>query len=196
MRVRDPESKKRQLIDAALTEFAAHGLSGGRIDAIAQRAGCSSGLVYTYFGSKEGLFDAVLGFIATSAVEGIPITADDLPGYAERLHRAGEAHPEVTRFVTWYQLERDPAQAAPMPDESVKHKIDVVREAQQRGLVRDDIDPAALVLAMQAVARMWVTQPKSVLDAVDPDGSDDFRRASVRTAVRALTEPPAYEKRA
>jgi AcrR family transcriptional regulator len=187
MRVRDPESKKRQLIEAALAEFAAHGLAGGRIDAIAQGAGCSSGLVYTYFGSKEGLFDAVLAFIATSAVEGIPITADDLPGYAEKLHLAGEARPDVTRFVTWYQLERDPSDVPPMPDTSVKHKIDVVRQAQGAGLVRADVDPAALVLALQAIARMWVTQPRAVLDAVDPAGSEEFRRESVRSAVRALT---------
>jgi AcrR family transcriptional regulator len=193
MRVRDPESKKRQLIEAALAEFAAHGLAGGRIDAIAQRAGCSSGLVYTYFGSKEGLFDAVLGFITTSVVEGIPITADDLPGYAEKLHLAGAAHPEVTRFVTWYQLERDPADAPPMPDEAVRHKIEVVREAQRRGLVRDDVDAAAMVLALQAVARMWVTEPKGVLDAVDPGGSEEFRRESVRAAVHALTARPARD---
>jgi AcrR family transcriptional regulator len=189
MRVRDPESKKRQLINAALTEFAAHGLAGGRVDAIAQGAGCSSGLVYTYFGSKEGLFDAVLTAIATTTTESVPITGDDLPGYAERLHQAGQEHPEVARFVTWYQLERDPLDVPPVPDASVAHKVEVIREAQERGIVRDDISPRTLAISIQAIARMWVTNPRTVVDAVDPDGDEQFRRESIRTAVQALISP-------
>ncbi|BEL05542.1 hypothetical protein Q0Z83_037330 [Actinoplanes sichuanensis] len=191
MRVRDPDSKKRRLLTAALTEFAAHGLSGGRIDAIAKGAGCSSGLVYTYFGSKERLFDAVLAFIAESAVAGMPITGDDLPGYAEKLHQGNQDHPEVVRFVTWYQLERDPGtDTPPMPDDTVKHKIDVVRQAQKDGLVRDDIPAPTLLLAVQAIARMWTTHPRSTLDAIDPTADRQLRREAVRAAVQALVAVP------
>lgn len=191
MRVRDPENKKKQLVYAALAEFAAHGLAGGRIDAIARGAGCSSGLVYTYFGSKEGLFDAVLKAIANTANASVPITGDDLPGYAERLYQAGKEHPEVTRFVTWYQLERDPADVPPVADGSVPHKLDVIREAQARGIVRDDIPAGTLLLAIQAIARMWVTSPRTVIEAIDSDADQEFRRKSVRTAVQALITPTA-----
>ena len=190
MRVRDPDSKKRQLVEAALAEFAAHGLAGGRIDAIAKRAGCSAGLVYTYFGSKEGLFDAVLADIAAATVATIPITGDDLPGYAERLHDANQAHPDAVRFITWYQLERDPTGDAPATaDDTVRHKVEVIREAQENGLVRDDIPAPALLLTIQAIARMWVTEPRSLLTAVDPTSNEEFRRDSVRLAVTALISP-------
>jgi AcrR family transcriptional regulator len=191
MRVRDPDGKKRQLIDAAMTEFASHGLAGSRIDAIAERAGCSAGLVYTYFGNKEALFDAVLADLAATTGATVPIDGDDLPGYAERLHAAGRDHPEVVRFVTWYQLERDAgADPGPGTEETVRHKIDVIRQAQGRGLVRDDIPAPMLLLSLQAIARMWVTEPQSVLAIIDPDTSDAFRREAVRLAVSALITPP------
>ncbi|MFI5893923.1 TetR family transcriptional regulator [Actinoplanes sp. NPDC051513] len=156
----------------------------GAVDAIADRAGCSAGLVYTYFGSKEGLFDAVLAEITASTVSAIPITPDDLPGYAVRLHDANLEHPDVVRFVAWYQLERDPGATAAEP--AVTHKIEAVREAQRRGLVRDDVPAETLLLAIQSIARMWVTEPQTVLRAVDPVESAEFRRESVRGAVSAL----------
>jgi hypothetical protein len=60
---------------------------------------------------------------------------------------------------------------------------------QQQGLVRDDISAPALMLAIQAIGRMWVTAPRSVTSAADPDEDDDFRRAAVGAAVRALVAP-------
>jgi AcrR family transcriptional regulator len=189
MRVRDPESKKRRLLDAARSEFAAHGLAGGRIETIAEQAKCSAGLVYTYFGSKELLFDAVLADIAADAEAAIPMTPDDLLDYAERLYQANVDHPEVVRFVAWYQLERH-AGADATTSETVAHKIDVVRLGQREGLVRDDIPAETLVLSIQAIARMWVTEPQSVLSAIDPQADDNIRRAAVRAAVHALITPP------
>jgi hypothetical protein len=46
----------------------------------------------------------------------------------------------------------------------------------QQGLVRDDISAPALMLAIQAIGRMWVTAPRSVTSAADPDEDDDVRR--------------------
>lgn len=48
------------LLNAAQEVFAESGLEGARIDAIAQRAGVNKQLVYHYFGSKDGLYSAVL----------------------------------------------------------------------------------------------------------------------------------------
>jgi AcrR family transcriptional regulator len=47
MTTRNPDDKKQRLLDAALVEFAAHGIAATRTDAIAARAGCSSGSIYT-----------------------------------------------------------------------------------------------------------------------------------------------------
>ncbi|AIP65716.1 TetR/AcrR family transcriptional regulator [Burkholderia thailandensis] len=49
-----------QILDAALAEFSASGFAGARIDDIAARAGMSKGGVYTHFGSKDEIFEALL----------------------------------------------------------------------------------------------------------------------------------------
>jgi len=59
-RTRDPEQTRRDILDAAFAEFAAKGLSGARVDEIAARTRTTKRMIYYYFGSKEGLYAAVL----------------------------------------------------------------------------------------------------------------------------------------
>ena len=47
-------------LKVARAEFAEHGLSGGRVDAIAAGTQTTKRMIYYYFGSKEGLYLAVL----------------------------------------------------------------------------------------------------------------------------------------
>ena len=49
-----------RILDAALTEFAAHGLAGARTERIAAAAGVNKALLYYYFESKEKLYVAAL----------------------------------------------------------------------------------------------------------------------------------------
>ena len=47
----------------ATREFAAKGLAGARVDAIARAARSNKQLVYYYFGSKIGLYNEIVGRI-------------------------------------------------------------------------------------------------------------------------------------
>jgi TetR/AcrR family transcriptional regulator len=60
---RATETRSR-ILDAALSEFAAHGLAGARTDRIANAAGVNKALLYYYFESKENLYIAALEMIA------------------------------------------------------------------------------------------------------------------------------------
>src|ERR1700761_2103829 len=55
---------RSRILDAALREFAAHGLAGARTDRIAQSAGVNKALLYYYFDSKENLYMAALEMIS------------------------------------------------------------------------------------------------------------------------------------
>lgn len=57
---RDPDGTQRAILAAATHEFAANGLSGARVDAIAARAGINKRMLYHYFGNKEALYRAAL----------------------------------------------------------------------------------------------------------------------------------------
>ncbi|MFF0499709.1 TetR family transcriptional regulator [Nocardia aobensis] len=186
MPTRNPEAKRQQLFDAALTEFAEFGLAGARIDRLAKRAGISAGLVYSFYKGKDELFDAIFDMIVDTTVASVPLDADRLPEYAGQLHDAGRAHPEVTRFLMWYHLLRgDSAQRASVA-ESMRAKVEAIEQAQQRGTVTT-AHPAAHILALVlTVANMW-HQPAEDIARLVPESQ---RRSLVLNAVTTLTSPP------
>jgi AcrR family transcriptional regulator len=53
-------NRERQILDAALTVFAASGYSGASMDAVAAEAGVTKPTLYSYFPSKESLFQAMM----------------------------------------------------------------------------------------------------------------------------------------
>ena len=59
-RTNDPARTMAGILEVATAEFANKGLSGARIDEIAAATRTSKRMIYYYFGSKEGLYLAVL----------------------------------------------------------------------------------------------------------------------------------------
>jgi AcrR family transcriptional regulator len=59
-RTNDPARTMADIIDVATREFSEKGLAGARIDVIAEAMRTSKRMIYYYFGSKEGLYIAVL----------------------------------------------------------------------------------------------------------------------------------------
>lgn len=59
-RTNDPARTMAGILEVATAEFANKGLSGARIDEIAAATRTSKRMIYYYFGSKEGLYVAVL----------------------------------------------------------------------------------------------------------------------------------------
>ncbi|WP_296259810.1 MULTISPECIES: TetR/AcrR family transcriptional regulator [unclassified Pseudomonas] len=59
-RKNNPEKTRDGILQAAIAEFVAQGLSGARVDAIAERTQTSKRMIYYYFNSKEQLYGEVL----------------------------------------------------------------------------------------------------------------------------------------
>ncbi|GAA5027430.1 TetR family transcriptional regulator [Microbacterium fluvii] len=57
---RDAERTRSELLEVATQVFAEQGYSGARVDDIAERTRTTKRMIYYYFGSKEGLYEAVL----------------------------------------------------------------------------------------------------------------------------------------
>src|SRR4051794_25704415 len=55
-----PVGARTRLFDAAVREFATHGLAGARTDAIAKAAGVNIALLFYYYSNKERLYAAVM----------------------------------------------------------------------------------------------------------------------------------------
>ncbi len=190
-KVRDPEAKKRALLDAALAEFADNGFTGTSTDAIGRRAGCSAGLIYTYFGSKEGIFAALFDEIVTQVTTTVPFTPNDLPGYAVRLFDLHGGGAPIMRIAKWHTLERErlglPATLTP---QATREQIAQMQAALDAGTVRSPLDAGQLVLLVQTIALAWVTNPDDLTAVIAGDDDLDRRRATITQAVRRLLDDP------
>jgi AcrR family transcriptional regulator len=79
-RTNDPARTMAEILTVATHEFADKGLSGARIDEIAAATRTSKRMIYYYFGSKDGLYLAVLeeAYRRMRAIES-DLHLDDLP---------------------------------------------------------------------------------------------------------------------
>ena len=67
------------ILEVATREFADKGLAGARIDEIAAATRTSKRMIYYYFGSKEGLYIAVLEEVYRRIRASRPSRTEDLP---------------------------------------------------------------------------------------------------------------------
>ena len=87
------KERREEILEAALVEFAAHGLYGGSTEAIARAVGISQPYVFRLFGTKKELFTATIERCMRGTLEMMQSAAAGLKG-EEALHAIGEAYAE------------------------------------------------------------------------------------------------------
>jgi AcrR family transcriptional regulator len=85
--------RRDEILEAALVEFAAHGLDGGSTEAIAKAVGISQPYVFRLFGTKKQLFMATIERCLRGTLEMFHTASAGLRG-EEALHAIGEAYSE------------------------------------------------------------------------------------------------------
>jgi TetR/AcrR family transcriptional regulator len=184
-RQRDAERSRRQLLAAALEEFAAKGYSGARVQDIADRAGVNKQLINYYFGGKEGLYHA----LHRSWQEREARFADPeapLEEIVVRYLHETLAEPCPARLVLWQGL-RGGAPEHP-PEEDLP---DMVRR-KERGELAADLDPAAVLLAVMGAVLAPVAMPQVARRMFGADAATpEFRQRygeQLRRIVRRFAE--------
>ena len=189
MSPRDADATRERLLDAATAEFAERGIAGARVDRIAAAASANKAQIYHYFGSKDGLFDAVFSRFVQASVADESFDPTDLPGSAGRIFDQFEAAPDFARLVTWYRLERSPGdEPVAAIVEANAAKLAGIRAAQRAGTVTDAFAPDVLLPLLVTLATAWTSVPPEFT----PSGRNNSRarrRASVVEAVRRLVAP-------
>ena len=186
---RDGEASRRRLLEAATAEFAEHGIAGARVDRVAAASGVNKAQMYGWFGSKDGLFDAVFDDQLHRIVDSVPFDADDLPGYAVRLYDSYLQAPELVRLASWNRLERVPAGNLLVGHEDLtRPKLDAIARAQAEGRVVGGVRPDEVYSLVIALAGAW--SPVSATftaSAAEAPAEHERRRAVLRLVVgRAL----------
>jgi AcrR family transcriptional regulator len=168
-RTNNPERTMADILEVATREFAEKGLSGARIDAIAEAMRTSKRMIYYYFGSKEGLYLAVLeeAYRRMRAME-VEAHLDDLPPEDALRKLVGHTldyqwgHPEFARLVQGENLHR--AQYLAQSKSIRKLNVPaieglrrVLERGQRDGVFRGAIDPVDLHMSISALAVFHVS---------------------------------------
>ena len=163
-RTNDPERTRADIIEVATREFADKGLAGARIDLIADAMRTSKRMIYYYFGSKEGLYLAVLEN-AYSSMRGIEsqLHLEDLPPEDALRKLVGHtvdyqlAHPEFIRLVMNENMHRGEylqqskvIQQLNVP--AIEGLRQVLERGQKAGVFRGGIDPVDLHASISALS--------------------------------------------
>lgn len=177
------------MLDAAAAEFAAYGIAGARVDRIAASSGVNKAQMYAWYGSKDGLFDAVFDDQLHRIVDTVPFDAHDLPGYAVALYDSYLAAPELVRLTSWNRLERVPSgDVLAGHAELARPKYDAVAAAQREGRIVGGIRPDEVYSLVIALAGAWSPVSATFTASASDDPADhERRRAALRLVVaRAL----------
>ncbi|MFZ5642691.1 MAG: TetR/AcrR family transcriptional regulator [Bacillota bacterium] len=146
------EDKRNRILETAISEFAEHGFDSANINIIAQKAGISIGSMYKYFGSKENLFLTIVhtGVEKLKAVlDEIMSSEEDFLGKIKKIIRAIQVNSRTNVHLTRLYNEMATEShselvwkiASDMENVSAGLYASFIKEAQEAGIVREDIDP-------------------------------------------------------
>jgi AcrR family transcriptional regulator len=181
---------RQRILDVATQEFAEHGIAGARIERIVAAARTNKAQLYGYFGSKEGLFDAIFFGSLERIMTIVPIEATDLADWAVRLYDEYLRRPDLIRLATWARLERRPTgHLVEDADRLDEGKLRAITDAQAAGIVRSG-DPFDLMATVIAMSMAW--SPVSNVYAAssqEPPESHEQRRTLLRESVQRVVTP-------
>ena len=199
-----------RIFKAARTEFAKVGYSGARVEQIAARAKCNIRMVYVHFGSKNGLYRAVLEKsyeeIRSKERELELASLDPLEGMVKLLEFTFEhfqSHPEFVALLNNENLMkgrfvlksgRVTEMASPL-----RHALEtLLRRGVQAGIFRRDLDPVQVYTTIAALSWFHLSNAYTLSAMFDKDLTDPAWRRQrlrhVKAAIMAFLTAPYEDK--
>jgi AcrR family transcriptional regulator len=166
----DTEATRRKLLEAATGQFAALGLAGSRVDAIARAAGVNKERIYQYFGDK------LSGIVIVG--EG----ADALGRLAGDLHDRAAQDPQLARLLAWEGLELDEPVSA---EARASGCASMVGELNRALPDRDREYSAELLLSLVAITTADGCLPH-LARLISPASTRESRRVAIVAQARTL----------
>lgn len=166
----DRAEKREKILEAAIRTFAKSGFHQSRVTDIAQEAGVADGTIYLYFRNKDDVLISIFeekmaGILARMREQLAAITdpAERLREFIyfhlsqmERHRNLAEIFQVELRLSSKFMKEYQPKQLT----EYLELLASIVREGQEQGLFRPELNPAVLKRvifgAMDELALNWV----------------------------------------
>lgn len=192
---RDAERTRAELLEVATEVFAEDGFSGARVDEIARRTRTTKRMIYYYFGSKEGLYVAVL----EQAYRGIREAEQQLDAEhadpVEAVRRLAEltydhhlAHDAFIRLVAIENIHRgefirriESVRELAQPARSMLEQI--LERGRTEGVFRDDVEAIDVHLVISAYCVFQVANRYTFGYLFDVDLTSPARRDHLRATI-------------
>jgi len=166
---RDPDRTREAILSAAQDEFAAKGLSGGRVDEIARRARANKRMIYHYFGSKQGLYLAALERVY-EGLRGTERTLDlahlkpeqAIQRLVEFNFDYSREHPELVSLINNENLHRarylsKSKKVRDLHSPFVALIDDILKRGVAEGVFRKGLDPVDVYITIAAVGYFYLS---------------------------------------
>jgi len=170
--------RESQILDVASEYFGTHGFGATSVAAIADRAGISKPLIYNYFGSKDGLFEACLvrgGALVADEIE--RIARGDAVGLERGLQTLGGMFALLERQRYLWRLFFDPTAPTTGPiAEATALYADRIGKLAEEGVAElmalagndDELDVSAMTTVwlgiVDSLMSWWVGHPEETAD--------------------------------
>ncbi|MCF7549438.1 TetR/AcrR family transcriptional regulator [Pseudonocardia sp. WMMC193] len=191
-RQRDAERTRAEILAIATEEFADRGYAGARVDEIAARTRTTKRMLYYYFGSKQGLYVAVLeaAYAGIRSLES-QLDVDHLDparamrALAELTFDHHESHPAFIRLVGIENIHHaEHLRTSPIREGLAAPAVDVLggilARGQACGLFRTDVDALDVHMLISAFC-VFRTANRHTFQAIfDRDLLDAGRREHYR----------------
>ena len=166
---RDPDRTREAILSAAQDEFAAKGLSGGRVDEIARRARANKRMIYHYFGSTQGLYLAALERVY-EGLRGTERTLDlahlkpeqAIQRLVEFNFDYSREHPELVSLINNENLHRarylsKSKKVRDLHSPFVALIDDILKRGVAKGVFRKGLDPVDVYITIAAVGYFYLS---------------------------------------
>lgn len=197
----DAERSKQDILAIATEEFALNGLSGSRVDEIAERTRTSKRMIYYYFGGKEGLYQAVLekAYSDIRTLESKSNLAELEPREAlrkliELTFDYDETHPHFISLVSVENIHRARHLSGmktikEMNQTVIRTLADILERGRKQGEFRSDLDPVDVHLMISAFCFFRVSNRHTFGAIFDRDLSDPkLRKRHKRMIIEAVEQ--------
>ena len=164
---RKPDSRQ-ELLDVALHIIAERGIDALRIEDVCEEVGVTKGSLYWHFQDRQGLVHAAmveqLRRLSEAQLESLDEAIDTAASRDEYLLKVAgslvdpfDARQAEARWQRWEMLataRRDPELNSMMAQIQRRHQqylTGIITKAKERGILRNDTDPAAVAAAITAI---------------------------------------------
>lgn len=166
-RKRDASATRGELIAAATDEFSDKGLAGARVEEIAARTATSKHMIYYHFGSKDGLYRAVLerAYEEFRVAEG-SVDYDSLPALEALSALVGAtfdvhaSRPQIVRIIMAENINCGQQIRSIDSFEQRELALDTLRRILDRGAaegtLRRGLDPLQIHLTVSALCFHYI----------------------------------------